>query len=156
MPAAGTPTRCSSRGGIGELKTSGGLLGLFKGEEFPTLQMTLDPGDKVIFFTDGVELAFQKDDGSGLDTTSYQRFIEQEAGTPIGQLMNTIDERLNLDPGSLNPRDDITLVGFECSGVELRSGGDPAAVIAFSQPLAQSERHVAALRRFADLARDVP
>ncbi|MEK6799725.1 MAG: SpoIIE family protein phosphatase [Planctomycetota bacterium] len=105
-----------SRGGIGELKTSGGLLGLFKGEEFPTLQMTLDPGDKVIFFTDGVELAFQKDDGSGLDTTSYQRFIEQEAGTPIGQLMNTIDERLNLDPGSLNPRDDITLVGFEVLG----------------------------------------
>ncbi|HNQ24691.1 MAG TPA: SpoIIE family protein phosphatase [Phycisphaerae bacterium] len=45
-------------GTCSELRSPGGLLGLFAGEDFATREVELQPGDKLLLFTDGVELAF--------------------------------------------------------------------------------------------------
>ncbi len=109
-----------TRGGIvSEMKSPGGLLGLFKGEEFPTFQTTLEPGDKVVFYTDGVEMSFQKGPEATLDTRSYMHFFEEHATLPIDELMGRIEHRLDAESGSLHPRDDLSIVGFEVLPTDL-------------------------------------
>ena len=95
------------------MKAFGGLLALFKGKEFPIFETRLHPGDKVIFYTDGVELAFQGEGDVSLDTKSYQRAFESLAGLSVKTMMQRIETRLDAESGSLNPRDDVTIVGLE-------------------------------------------
>jgi sigma-B regulation protein RsbU (phosphoserine phosphatase) len=106
------PMLITPGGVVSELKSSGGLLGLFKGEEFATYETQLEPGDKLLFYTDGVELAFQ-DESKNFDLEAYQRVFESVAHLPIDQIMRTVDSRLDTEAGSLNPRDDVTILGCE-------------------------------------------
>ena len=110
------PILITAGGVVREMKASGGLLGLFKGEEFSVFETRLQPGDKVLFYTDGVELAFQNQGEASLDTTSYQRAFESLAGLPVETMMQRIETRLDAESGSLNPRDDVTIVGLEVLG----------------------------------------
>ena len=107
------PILITAGGVVGEMKASGGLLGLFKGEEFPLFETRLQPGDKVLFYTDGVELAFQDQGDASLDTKSYRRAFESLAGLPVETMMQRIETRLDAENSSLNPRDDVTIVGLE-------------------------------------------
>ncbi len=45
----------------GEIEAEGGLLGLFPGQEFPSQTLRLRPGQKIILFSDGMELTFFED-----------------------------------------------------------------------------------------------
>jgi sigma-B regulation protein RsbU (phosphoserine phosphatase) len=107
------PILITAEGIVSDLKTAGGLLGLFKGSEFPTLETRLNPGDKVLLFTDGVELAFQPGGDDRLDTTAYHKAFESLASLPIQDMVRQIDARLDNETGSLKPHDDITIVGLE-------------------------------------------
>jgi len=107
------PILIATDGIVSEMKSPGGLLGLFKGEDFPTFSTRLQPGDKVVFYTDGVETVLQAGPDAALDTRSYMRFFEEHAALPINELMACIEQHLDSESGSLNPRDDISIVGFE-------------------------------------------
>ncbi len=107
------PVLVTGDGMINELKSSGGLLGLFAGEEFPTSELQLHPGDKLLLYTDGVETAFQPADEAHLNTTAYLSTFESLAGLSIRDMFREIEAQLDDETGSLSPRDDITLVGFE-------------------------------------------
>jgi sigma-B regulation protein RsbU (phosphoserine phosphatase) len=107
------PLLITGSGAVSDLKSSGGLLGLFKGEEFATFEAQLEPGDKLLFYTDGVELCFQGEDAKSFDVQAYQRFFETVADQPIDRMMRQVEARLDGEPGSLNPRDDITVLGLE-------------------------------------------
>jgi sigma-B regulation protein RsbU (phosphoserine phosphatase) len=117
------PLLVSAGGAVSELKSSGGLLGLFKGEEFTTFETQLEMGDKVLFYTDGVELSFQGADAKTFDVQAYQRFFESVSDQPVERMMRQVEARLDNEPGSLNPRDDITVLGFEVlpEGVSAKS-----------------------------------
>jgi len=106
------PLLVTSGGVVSELKSSGGLLGLFKGEEFATYETQLEPGDKLLFYTDGVELAFQAENAT-FDFEAYQKFFESVAHLGIEQVMRAVDAQLDGEAGSLNPRDDVTILGCE-------------------------------------------
>ena len=43
------PILITAGGVVSEMKASGGLLGLFKREEFPLFETRLHPGDKALF-----------------------------------------------------------------------------------------------------------
>jgi len=107
------PILITTAGMVSEMKASGGLLGLFKGEEFPVFETRLRPGDKVLFYSDGVELAFQEQGDALTDTKSYQRAFQSLAGLSIEAMMQQIEALLDAESGSLNPRDDVTIVGLE-------------------------------------------
>ncbi|MGB2986180.1 MAG: SpoIIE family protein phosphatase [Phycisphaerae bacterium] len=108
------PILITANGMVSDLKSSGGLLGIFKGEEFPTFDTQLRPGDKLLLYTDGLELAFQSDEADTLDTTSHQRAFRSLAKLPIRSMMTQIDSWLGDETGSLNnPRDDVTIIGLE-------------------------------------------
>jgi serine phosphatase RsbU (regulator of sigma subunit) len=95
------------------LKSSGGLLGLFKNEHFTTNELTLRPGDKVLLYTDGVELAFQPPQDAHLDTMAYLAAFKTVAALPIQEMLREIESQLDDETGSLSPQDDITIVGLE-------------------------------------------
>lgn len=107
------PMHISASGEVTELKTSGGLLGLFGGGEFPTVEAELAPGDKMLIYTDGVELAFQPEGAEEIDPQSYHKVFASLAPLPIDKMISRIEKMLDDEQGSLNPRDDITLLGFE-------------------------------------------
>ena len=110
------PLLISPNGTSTEIKTSGGLLGLFDDEDFPTMEMQLQPGDKLLLYTDGVELAFQAEDKGDLNTTAYQQVFEDCKHLPVEDMMRSIENHLDTGEGSLSPRDDVTLLGFEVLG----------------------------------------
>jgi len=106
-------------GGVVELKSTGGLLGLFDEEEFPSARIQLHPGDKVVLYTDGFEMVFQNPDRSArLDTRAYMKRFEQLAHLPLTRLVPELEAMLDADEGSLKPRDDVSIVAFQVPGGE--------------------------------------
>jgi len=115
------PLHITRGGELSEIKTTGGLLGLMTGEEFPDTSVQLHPGDKLLLYTDGMELCFQGSETQPLDTAAYLRVIQSMGGQPQATRLDTMDKMLDDETGSLNPRDDITIVGFEVGAEPLTS-----------------------------------
>ncbi len=107
------PILITREGTVSDIKTSGGLLGLFKGEEFGQHHSTLQRGDKVIFHTDGIELGFGTDTSSASQLPPLHHFLEQHAAMPVDELMICMERHLDGQDGSLHPSDDISLIGLE-------------------------------------------
>lgn len=107
------PLVIRATGEVEEIESTGGLLGVFKGEEFPQAEVSLTAGDKVIFYTDGVELGFQKKGDAGFDATVYRSVFRELAAAPVDEMLGSIVRRLDAETGSLDPKDDVTIVGME-------------------------------------------
>jgi sigma-B regulation protein RsbU (phosphoserine phosphatase) len=110
------PILITGDGLVTELKSSGGLLGLFKGEEFQTNKIQLHPGDKLLLYTDGVELAFQEGESATLNPGAYLSAFKSAGRLPLKEMLREIETRLDDEAGSLRPQDDITIVGLEVLG----------------------------------------
>ncbi len=104
------PIVFSADGDAGELNAIGGLLGIAKGEEFAEGQTVLRPGDKMLFYTDGVELAFESGPAG---ESNYKGVFESVRALPIEAMIRRLETLLDADPGSVAPRDDITILGME-------------------------------------------
>jgi len=114
------PAVLTSEGEIRELTTSGGLLGIFKGEEFPTAEVLLSVGDKVLFYTDGVELLFpdgtknrQKAARKTGQLSGWHRAIQPLAKLSIQDLLARLESGLDVAPDAFDARDDVTILGLE-------------------------------------------
>ena len=100
-------------GQVSELKVAGGLLGLFNGEEFPTATVQLEPQDKLILYTDGLEFVFPPQGNEPPGAPAYQPVFAPLAHLPIHELLSQVESRFDDQTGSLNPTDDITILGVE-------------------------------------------
>lgn len=98
---------------VSELKSPGGLLGLTRDEHFQEAEIHLEVGDKLLVYTDGVELAFQAEASETLDTAAYMQTFKRHAHLPIQDMLARFEAELDRDSGSLKPHDDITMVGLE-------------------------------------------
>jgi len=107
------PLLIGAEGKLVELKSSGGLLGLFSGEEYPVADVQLHAGDKVLVYTDGIELAFPLEDNQSYDSRAYLAEIERLGHLPLAEMIAQMEARLDEQSGSLDPRDDVTVVGME-------------------------------------------
>ncbi len=107
------PLLIGADGKLVELKSSGGLLGLFQGEEYRTAEVQLYCGDKVILYTDGIELAFQPQGDDPYDARAYLAEVARLGDLPLAQMIAEMDARLDNESGSLEPHDDVTIVGME-------------------------------------------
>jgi serine phosphatase RsbU (regulator of sigma subunit) len=111
----GHPYPLLIRGGgeVVELETGGGLLGIGPDGAFPAAETELRAGDKVIFYTDGVELGFG-DGENKLDAGhAFQQIVGSLAAQPLSEMFDRLAERLDAGCGSLAPGDDVTIVGLE-------------------------------------------
>jgi sigma-B regulation protein RsbU (phosphoserine phosphatase) len=100
-------------GTLVELKPSGGLLGLFRDEEFETHRVRLRPGQKLVLYTDGLELAFAPDPQRQDSHTYYREALRQLAPLPVEEIVAHLHDQLDNESGSLNPHDDVTVVAME-------------------------------------------
>ena len=106
------PLLISADGVVTELKSAGGLMGLFPDEEFPTRTVQLRPGEKVVIYSDGLEAAYlSRQDQT--KWTQHRQVFQELAHLSATGLTSQISEMLDQESGSLNPRDDVTVVAME-------------------------------------------
>ncbi len=102
-----------SADGITELRSTGGLLGVFDQESFPAVRTRLRPGDRVLLYTDGIELVFPTAQEAAKDVHPLAAFLEPLRGLAVEPLLRELGIRVAEGEGSLKPRDDITMLGLE-------------------------------------------
>lgn len=107
------PVLITKDGIVSDLKSPGGLLGIFSDEEYSTFEIQLHRGDKVLLYTDGLEPLFQSADAESVDTRGHHRAFGSLAKLPIQNMMMQIESRLDRESSALEPRDDVTVVGLE-------------------------------------------
>jgi sigma-B regulation protein RsbU (phosphoserine phosphatase) len=101
-----------------ELKTTGGLLGIFPDEEYDQIEFSFEMGDRILIYSDGFEQAFP-----GLPApagTSHERrlpndrylreFDELRTFDTPDQVVESMSMRLDAEMGSLHQVDDLTLI----------------------------------------------
>jgi sigma-B regulation protein RsbU (phosphoserine phosphatase) len=105
------PLLVQADGSIDTLGCEGPLLGIFPDEQFTDIKFQLRPGERIILYTDGVEVAFT-DDGA-LESQQWRTELESRIHHPSEQLLNELAARIDSESGSLEPKDDLTVVILE-------------------------------------------
>ena len=124
IAGAGHPAALVVRGdGIGELSSTGGLLGVFPEDAFDDTVYELGAGETLILYSDGFETAFADAENSAPPRPSdvfVERFasIVRSAGDAgIGRAVQGLARELDCQAGSLHQADDLTAL-FISANVE--------------------------------------
>ncbi|NLX15281.1 MAG: SpoIIE family protein phosphatase [Phycisphaerales bacterium] len=107
------PIHVSADGHCAEIHTVGGLLGVFNDEAFPSARLILEPGEKLIIYSDGMEDIILDRDPAGtaptMFTDAFQKLVRRPAEACASGLAAHLDHR----EGSLQPADDQTCIVIE-------------------------------------------
>lgn len=118
-----THTVCFSRGGhpnpivlrkdgtVEHTDSEGPLLGIFPDEPFSDCRVQLNAGDRLLLYSDGVEVAFCESEK--VDPTLWIEEIRKRSLLPAKQLIQELADRMDGNTGSLAPKDDLTIIGVE-------------------------------------------
>jgi len=93
------------------LEPDGAMLGIFAEEVFEELVIDLEDGDRFLLYSDGFEVAFPGCDEKG--RLANEHFTKEFEGLRQGDGPEALDflrGRLDLQSGSLNQRDDLTVI----------------------------------------------
>lgn len=93
------------------LEPDGAMLGIFPDEVFEELVIDLDDADRLLIYSDGFEVAFPAREGKGRLANNHfaAEFEGLRKGTP-DEALAFLQQRLDLQAGSLNQRDDLTVI----------------------------------------------
>ena len=80
---------------------------------FPTIDVELTAGDKLLFYTDGVEHAFSDLLAPITGGPCLQPIVQPLAALNIEGIISKLDERLDQNRGADGPKDDVTVLGVE-------------------------------------------
>lgn len=98
-----------SKEGVSTLELPAFPLGLFEDRRFPTKQFPFEPGDRLVFYTDGiVECRDSRDESFGFDRLA--QVIRQNATAPLDNLKEAILAAIQQHCGEVPFDDDRTLV----------------------------------------------
>ena len=98
------------RGGDTERCEDGGMpIGLFEGAAYETGTVTLDPGDLLALFTDGVTEA-PAHDGEEFGAERLAELLRTERTRPLDAVIGTVLDALLEWSGPVDAHDDVTLV----------------------------------------------
>lgn len=101
-------------GEVREIRTEGSLLGLADiPTEFEETTVQLTPGEKLIFYTDGMEDVILMPRHAGEDATVFTAQFQEWARLPAAELAVAVEQHLDCREGSLHPADDVTLLVVE-------------------------------------------
>jgi serine phosphatase RsbU (regulator of sigma subunit) len=97
-----------------QLEVRGSLLGVFKDADYAEDRIQLQPGDKIVLYSDGAEPFIGNfDDLTGFHFTQEFRDLKDLQITEMMDKFNTVAQNQNIDPAEV---DDITTIGFEITG----------------------------------------
>jgi sigma-B regulation protein RsbU (phosphoserine phosphatase) len=108
------PILIPAEGPIRELQAGGGLLGVPDIDGgFEQDEASLNAGDKIVVYSDGVERCFvERRDMETLEA-EYTPELREWARLPAKQLIQRLSDHLDVQEGSLHPADDSTVVVLE-------------------------------------------
>ncbi len=89
----------------------GSLLGIFAGEPFADTTVQLQQGDRLFIFTDGIEVAFADEDLK--DTQRWREELYNRRTLATEQLLSEFADHIDKESGSLQPKDDLTIIAVE-------------------------------------------
>ncbi len=94
------------------LEPDGGLLGVFPEQEFEQVNFTLDKGDRLLLYSDGFEVAFPTEENGKkkIATDRYTSEFLAFRNDPAADALARLEEKLNVQEGSLNQKDDLTVI----------------------------------------------
>ncbi|MBB6431448.1 PP2C family protein-serine/threonine phosphatase [Algisphaera agarilytica] len=93
------------------LEPDGAMLGIFEEEVFEELVIDLEDGDRFLLYSDGFEVAFPGRGEKGrLANEHYTKEFEGLRKGSGQQALDFLQSRLDLQSGSLNQRDDLTVI----------------------------------------------
>ena len=110
---AGHPYPILIRGGqqLEQLEIRGSLLGVFEQAEYTQQTVQLQPGDKLLLYSDGAEPFIGKfDDKTGFGFSEQFYEIKDSSVVEMMDRLNTIAHNQKIEPSEV---DDITIVGLE-------------------------------------------
>lgn len=97
----------------GELRTvdgcDGPLLGVFDDAEFTSTEIELAPGDRLLIYSDGLEMAFPREEAGDANHNYLEVFSELANESPETSLLR-FEDRLLQQIGSLHQQDDMTIL----------------------------------------------
>ena len=93
------------------LDIDGSLLGIFPDETFAARKAQLNRGDRVIIYSDGLELAFP-DRGNPAEPRWKDELLNRKH-LPPEQLLQEFADQIDHDCASMEPRDDLTVMVVE-------------------------------------------
>ena len=120
-----SPILITGDGRLTSLDADGSLLGIFPGEEFAEKNVQLATGDRVFVFTDGIEVAFSGDETTDLARWREELYARRDMSTV--DLITDFAQHLDGEVGSLQPKDDLTMIVVEVKeGSGVGAGGGAA------------------------------
>ena len=108
------PVHIRRDGEIRELHANGGLLGIPDMDpDYEERPHVLAPGDKVLFYTDGIETLFVASRSPDGRQVEFASTLQEWSKLPAEGIVQAICTHLDHSEGSLNPADDVTLLALE-------------------------------------------
>jgi len=94
------------------IEPDGGLLGVFEGEVYEQIALPLAPGDRLLLYSDGFEMAFPEQDKpeAGVANMRYEDEFQDLRHGHAEDALDRLRKKLDRQAGSLNQRDDLTIV----------------------------------------------
>jgi hypothetical protein len=94
------------------LGPDGALLGIFPDETFAAGSARLAPGDRLVVYTDGVDIAFpdERDHDISQRPPRWQEELVRRRSLRADDLLADFGRHLDDTSGSLDPRDDLTMM----------------------------------------------
>jgi sigma-B regulation protein RsbU (phosphoserine phosphatase) len=109
------------------LQAQGALLGVFPDEKFEMMRVQLSPGDRLLLYSDGFEVAFDQS-----NKIEYTEQLKMLAHGPIDEAIAKLSVKLDRQRGSLHQDDDMTAllihVGASAAPAHAAAPGDVVAV----------------------------
>ena len=99
-------------GTLTELDADGGLLGVFDDAQWEVVSHTLDPGDRLLIYTDGIEVLY-RDDNDSPDQTRWKRELAGRSDLPTPELLDYFRQMVDDRAAEQMTRDDLTMVVIE-------------------------------------------
>ena len=109
------PLILRASGALETIDCDGPLLGIFPDEPFVASTAKLNPGDRLLLYTDGIEVAFCED--QVVDSQRWREELLARKDLPTEELLASFADRIDNETGSLAPKDDLTVIVLEVKGL---------------------------------------
>ena len=105
------PILLSADGELRYLHADGGLLGIFPDDVYTECTTQLRSGDRLIIYSDGVEVCLGEEADS--QQTEWHRQLLRLHPLPTAELLSELSRYVDSKAGSLAPKDDLTVIVAE-------------------------------------------